>query len=256
VTGPLPVGRGGDTVTFVATQTSGPVSGATLVDSPRAARTTIYLKLLMAVSGLVFVVFVLLHMYGNLKAFAGHDAYNEYAEHLRTMGTPILPRAGALWILRAVLVAALVLHVASAAALWRRAKRARTVRYQVKKHTGAIFASRLMRWGGVTLLLFIIWHLLNFTIGKVNVQGGPTNDPYNLLVDSFDTWWLTVIYLVAMTMLGAHLHHGTWSAMQTLGLTGTARARTRAKRLAFVVAVVVTVGFSIVPIFILAGVIT
>jgi len=113
-----------------------------------------------------------------------------------------------------------------------------------------------MRWGGVTLLLFIIWHLLNFTVGKVNVQGGPTNDPYNLLVDTFDTWWLTLIYLLAMLMLGAHLHHGTWSALQTLGLTGTERARVRSKRLAFVVALVITGGFSLVPIFVLAGVIT
>ncbi len=221
----------------------------------RASRSTIFLKIMMAASGLVFVGFVLLHMYGNLKAFSGHDAYNEYAHHLRTMGTPILPESGALWIIRAVLIASLVVHVASALMLWRRARSARTVRYQVKKHTGAIFASRLMRWGGVTLLLFIVWHLLNFTIGKVNVQGGATNDPYNLVVDTFDTWWLTLIYLAAMTMLGAHLHHGTWSAMQTLGLTGTARSRARAKRVALVVALVVTVGFSLVPIFVLAGVI-
>jgi succinate dehydrogenase / fumarate reductase cytochrome b subunit len=229
------------------------VAGARLA---RATRTTIYLKMLMAASGLLFIGFVLLHMYGNLKAFSGHDAFNEYAHHLRTMGTPILPESGALWIIRVVLVAALVLHVYAALALWRRAHRARTVRYQVKKHTGAIFASRLMRWGGVTLLLFIIWHLLNFTVGKVNVQGGPTNDPYNLLVDTFDTWWLTLIYLVAMTMLGAHLHHGTWSAMQTLGLTSTERARVRSKRIALAVALVITVGFSLVPIFVLAGVIT
>jgi succinate dehydrogenase / fumarate reductase cytochrome b subunit len=113
-----------------------------------------------------------------------------------------------------------------------------------------------MRWGGICLLLFIVWHLINFTAPRVNVTGGSTADPYNLTVDSFDTWWLTLIYLAAMTMLGAHLHHGTWSALQTLGLTGTARARTRAKRLAFVVAFVVTVGFSLVPVFVLAGVIT
>jgi len=239
-------------VTSVATQTS----GATLVKGARAVRTTIYLKMLMAGSGLIFIGFVLLHMYGNLKAFSGHDAFNEYAHHLRTMGTPILPESGALWIIRAVLVGSLVVHVYCALTLWNRAKQARTIRYQVKKHTGAIFASRLMRWGGVTLLLFIIWHLLNFTIGKVNVKGGATNDPYNLLVDTFDTWWLTLIYLVAMAMLGAHLHHGTWSAMQTLGLTGTERARVRSKRLAFAVAVVVSGGFSLVPIFVLAGVIT
>jgi succinate dehydrogenase / fumarate reductase cytochrome b subunit len=236
----------------VATQTS----SATLVQGARAVRTTIYLKLLMAGSGIIFIAFVLLHMYGNLKAFAGHDAFNEYAHHLRTLGTPMLPYAGALWIIRVVLIGSLLVHVYSAFTLWARAKGARTVRYQVKKHTGATFASRLMRWGGVTLLLFIIWHLLNFTVGKVNVQGGPTNDPYNLLVDTFDTWWLTLIYLVAMAMLGAHLHHGTWSALQTLGYTSTERARVRAKRLAFSLAVVITVGFSLVPIFVLAGVIS
>ncbi|HET6166695.1 MAG TPA: succinate dehydrogenase cytochrome b subunit [Marmoricola sp.] len=230
--------------------------GATLVTDARASRSTIFLKLLMATSGLIFVAFVLVHMYGNLKAFSGHDAFDEYAHHLRTMGTPILPYAGALWIIRAVLVVSLVVHVWCAAVLWRRAKRARTVRYQVKKHTGAIFASRLMRWGGVTILLFVVWHLLNFTIGKVNVTGGATNDPYNLLVDTFDTWWLTIIYLVAMAMLGAHLHHGIWSATQTLGLTGSERTRRLAKQTAFTLAVVIAGGFSLVPIFVLAGVIT
>ncbi|MFL6108283.1 MAG: succinate dehydrogenase cytochrome b subunit [Marmoricola sp.] len=228
----------------------------TLVKGARATRSTIFLKMLMAVSGIVFIGFTLLHMYGNLKAFSGHDAYDEYAHHLRILGEPMLPESGALWIIRAVLIASLVIHVYCAVKLWRRARSARTVQYQVKKHTGAIFASRLMRWGGVTLLVFIVWHLLNFTVGKVNVTGGATNDPYNLLVDSFDTWWLTVIYLIAMAMLGAHLHHGVWSATQTLGLTGSERTRKLAKRSAFTIAVVISGGFSLVPIFVLAGVIT
>jgi len=231
------------------------VATTTLVKGARASRSTIALKMLMAVSGLIFVGFVLMHMYGNLKAFEGHDAYNEYAEHLRTIGTPMLPYAGLLWIIRAVLLGSLIVHVYCAANLWRRAQKARTVKYQVKKHVGAIFASRLMRWGGVTLLVFIVWHLLNFTIGKVNVDGGPTNDPYNLLVDSFQVWWLTLIYLVAMAMLGAHLHHGIWSATQTLGLTGSERSRWLAKRVAFTLALIITVGFSLVPIFTLVGVI-
>jgi succinate dehydrogenase / fumarate reductase cytochrome b subunit len=209
----------------------------------------------MALSGLVFVAFVLLHMYGNLKAFAGHDAYNEYAHHLRTFGTPMLPYAGLLWIIRAVLVVALVVHVYAAVTLWRRAKKARTIKYVVKKNKHSTYASHLMRWGGVTLLLFIIWHLLNFTIGKINVDGGPTNDPYNLLVDSFSVWWLTLIYLFAMAMLGAHLHHGIWSSMQTLGLTNSARQRTNAKWFGFVLAVIIAGGFSLVPIFVLVGVI-
>jgi succinate dehydrogenase / fumarate reductase cytochrome b subunit len=225
------------------------------VKNSRSTRSTIALKLLMALSGIVFIGFVLLHMYGNLKAFSGHDAYNEYAHHLRTLGEPMLPHEGALWIIRVVLLGALVVHVYAAYTLWRRSRNARTVKYVMKKHTGAIPASRMMRFGGVALLLFIVWHLLNFTVGKVNVSGGATNDPYNLLVDSFDVWWLTLIYLAAMAMLGAHLHHGTWSACQTLGITGTERARTLAKRFAFTLAVIISGGFALVPIFVLAGVI-
>jgi succinate dehydrogenase / fumarate reductase cytochrome b subunit len=209
----------------------------------------------MAVSGFIFIGFVLMHMYGNLKAFSGHDAFNDYAHHLRTLGEPMLPHEGALWLIRAVLVLSLVVHVYAAAVLWRRARNARTVKYVMKKHTGAIPASRLMRWGGVTILVFLIWHLLNFTVGKVNVDGGSTDDPYNLLVDSFSVWWLTLIYLVAMAMLGAHIHHGFWSACQTLGLTGTERSRALAKEVAFTLALIISVGFSLVPIFILAGVI-
>ena len=215
-----------------------------LVKDARATRSTIFLKLLMAASGLFFVLFVLLHMYGNLKAFAGHDAYNDYAHHLRTLGEPMLPYSGALWVIRALLILSLVVHVYCAVTLWRRARGARTHKYVVKKNKHSTFASHLMRWGGVTLLLFIVWHLLNFTIGKINVTGGATNDPYNLLVDSFSVWWLTLIYLVAMAMLGAHLHHGFWSSMQTLGLTSSQRWRATYKRVAFTVAVVISGGFS------------
>jgi succinate dehydrogenase / fumarate reductase cytochrome b subunit len=232
------------------------VATTTLVKGARAARSTIALKLLMAASGIVFLGFVLVHMYGNLQAFAGHDAFNEYAHHIREIGEPILPHKGALWIVRVGLILALVVHVYSAVVLWRRAGRARTVKYQVKKNSSSSISSRWMRWGGLTILLFLVWHLLNFTIGKVNVAGGPTNDPYVLLVDSFEVWWLTAIYLVAMLALGMHLHHGVWSAAQTLGLTNNVRARRNAKVLGAIVAVVIAGGFSLVPIFVLAGVIS
>lgn len=240
----------------MSTPTTHPSNQPALVTGARAARTTIALKIAMAGSGLIFVGFVLLHMYGNLHAFAGHDAFNEYAEHLRTLGEPMLPYTGALWIIRLVLIGSFAIHVASAFTLWHRAGRARQTKYAMKKRTGATYASLLMRWGGVTLLLFIVWHLLNFTVGKVNVAGGPTNDPYNLLVDSFSTWWLTLIYLAAMAMLGAHLHHGIWSAMQTLGWTSTARARSTAKAVGLTLALIITIGFSLVPLAILTGVIT
>ncbi len=227
-----------------------------LVKGARSTHSTVALKMLMAVSGLVFIAFVLAHMYGNLQAFAGHDAFNEYAEHLREIGEPMFPHSGLLWVLRVGLIASLVVHVACAVALWRRANRARTVKYVVKKNTHSTLSSRWMRWGGVTLLLFVVWHLLNFTIGKVNVSGGPTDDPYVLLVDSFETWWLTLLYLLAMLALGLHLHHGVWSAAQTLGLTNNVRARRNAKVLGAIVAVVIAGGFSLVPIFVLAGVIS
>lgn len=228
----------------------------TLAARPRSTRTTIALKLTMAISGLIFIGFVLAHMYGNLKAFGGHDAFNEYAEHLRTIGEPIFPRSGILWVLRVGLIASLVVHVTSAVLLWRRAAAARTTKYVVKRNTHSSVSSRTMRWGGLTILVFLVWHLLNFSIGKVNPQGGSTADPYNLLVDTFDVWWMTIIYLVAMFALGMHLHHGTWSSMQTLGLTNTASSRARAKAAGWVVAVVVAGGFSLVPLFTLFGVIT
>jgi succinate dehydrogenase / fumarate reductase cytochrome b subunit len=232
------------------------VATTTLVRGARSTRSTIALKLLMALTGLIFLFYVLLHMYGNLKAFSGHDAFNDYAAHLRTIGEPVLPHGGALWTIRAVLVVSLVVHVYAAVTLWRRAHTARTVKYQVKRNRSSALSSRTMRWGGVTILLFLVWHLLNFTIGRVNVSGGATNDPYNLVVDSFGVWWLTLIYLVAMLALGMHLHHGVWSAAQTLGLTNNDRARRNARVLGWIAAVLIAGGFSLVPIFVLAGVIT
>jgi succinate dehydrogenase / fumarate reductase, cytochrome b subunit len=227
-----------------------------LVQGAKASRSTITLKLLMAASGVVFIVFVLVHMYGNLKAFAGHDAYNEYAEHLRSIGEPELPHEGMLWAIRAALLTSLVVHVSCAATLWRRANRARSQRYAVRRYQRSTLSSRTMRWGGLTLLLFLVWHLLNFTIGKVNPSGGPTDDPYDLLVDTFDLWWMTAIYLVAMVALGMHLRHGVWSAAQTLGLTNSERTRRNFKLGGVGLAVVIAGGFSLVPIFTVLGVIS
>ncbi|WP_319804700.1 succinate dehydrogenase cytochrome b subunit [Nocardioides malaquae] len=239
-------------MTLVATQTS----NRTLVKGSRSTRSTIALKITMAVSGLVFIGYLLAHMYGNLKVFAGHDAFNEYAHHLREFGEPMLPHEGLLWIMRVVLIVALVAHVWAALVLTGRAHKARSSKYTVKKNLASSLSSRTMRWGGLTILIFVIWHLLHFTVGKVNPAGGETNDPYNLLVDSFDLWWMAVIYLLAMLALGMHLHHGTWSAMQTLGFTNTARSRANAKLAGWVVAIVIAGGFALVPLSVLTGIVT
>lgn len=228
-----------------------------LVKGSRAARTTIALKILMAVSGLLFIGFVLGHMYGNLKAFAGEESFNEYAHHLRELGEPLLPYEGFLWIMRVGLIVALVVHVACAVALWKRAATARPVKYAVKKNKGSSLSSRTMRWGGLTVLVFLVWHLLNFTIVKVNPSNGDTGgeNPYALLVDTFDLWWMTVLYLIAMVALGLHLHHGTFSSLQTLGLTNSAVSRARARATGWVIAIVVAGGFSLVPLSVLVGII-
>ena len=126
------------------------------------------MKRMMAISGLVFLFFVLFHAYGNLHYFEGEVAYDHYAVFLRALLVPIMPYGGVLWILRLALMACLLAHAGSAFHLWVRNKRARgNDKYAVKKPGAEYFASRYamrtMRWGGVILLLFIIWHILQFT---------------------------------------------------------------------------------------------
>ena len=209
----------------------------------------------MAGTGLLFALFVLAHMYGNLKLLVSEQAYNTYAEHLRTFGVPMLPNSGLLWILRAVLIVALIVHVYAAVTLWARANGARSVRYAVKKAVAQSASSKTMRWGGVFILVFLVWHLLEFTIVKIDVSGkGATgNNPYRLVVDSFQTPWLTLIYVLAMLALYMHLAHGVFSAQQTLGWTSSARTYRQAQIIGHVVAGIVVLGFLIPPLAILVG---
>lgn len=215
-----------------------------------------FLKILMASSGALFVLYVLLHMYGNLKLFSGETSFNHYAESLRTLLTPILPYGGVLWILRAVLLVAVLAHIYAAFQLWKRANNARTSRYVVAKAATAGLKSKMMRWGGVALLLFIIWHLLQFTIVKFNVNGdvsGVDNNPYQLVHASFEVWWVVLIYVLAMIALGMHLYHGVYSMAQTLSWTNNKRAHDAWKAIGIVVALVVAVGFLIPPLAIAFG---
>lgn len=239
------------TLRCVATQT---------LSTPRtgARRTTVAMKILMAVTGALFVLYVLMHMYGNLKVFAGQTSFDEYAEHLRTLGEPILPYEGFLWIFRVLLIASLVGHAYSAFWLWNKAGSARSTRYAVRAAGSAAWRSKTMRWGGVALLLFLAWHLAQFTIGKFNVNPDVTvvsigDSPYRLVVASFQVWWVVLIYLLALVALGMHLQHGVWSGSQTLGWTNSPRSRRNAKAAAWVIALVVTVGFALPPLFILFG---
>ena len=243
--------RARDTVCPVATQTLNP---ATI----KARRTTVAMKILMAVTGALFVFYVLMHMYGNLKVFAGQESFDEYAHHLRTMFMPILPYGGFLWIFRVVLVVALAVHAWSAFWLWNKAGNARSTRYAVRAAGMAAWRSKTMRWGGVALLLFLVWHLAQFTIDKfVDNSKVPAvkGSPYSLVVASFQVWWVVLIYLFALVALAFLLQHGVWSGSQTLGWTNSPRTRAFAKGTAWVVALVVCVGFALPPLAILFGVV-
>jgi len=214
------------------------------------------MKIVMAVSGALFVLYVLMHMYGNLKIFGGVAAFDEYAHHLRTMFTPILPFGGLLWILRFLLVVAVIAHVWAAAQLWTRANHARSSRYIAKEAAKAGLKTKTMRWGGLAILLFVIFHLFHFTWLKFNV--GPDavgGSPGALYVSSFKVWWIVLIYALAMVALAMHLWHGVFSLSQTLGWSTTAKARTRARATAATIALVTAVGFILPPLAVLFGIV-
>jgi succinate dehydrogenase / fumarate reductase cytochrome b subunit len=219
-----------------------------------SVRTTIAMKIVMALSGALFAFFLLAHMYGNLKMFAGPAAFDTYAHHLRTFGEPILPYSGFLWILRVSLVVALVAHAFSAFHLWSRAQGARSTRYAVKKATVATLSSKTMRWGGVAILLFLVFHLMQFTWLTFSVNG-TFDSPYARVYAAFEVWWVTLAYLAALGAVGMHLRHGVWSGAQTLGLTGSAPAARAANAAAIAFALVVVIGFAAPPICVLFGLI-
>ena len=222
----------------------------------RSRNSTILLKLLMAGTGLVFIGYVLLHMYGNLKVFAGQESFDTYAEHLREFGEPILPYSGLLWIIRVVLLASLVVHAyaPSRSGVARTAPARRSTPSTKRVHS--TLSSKTMRWGGLALLLFVVFHILHFTTRTIT-PGGDSDSPYQRLVNGFgpEQWWVPVVYLLAMAALAMHLRHGTWSAAQTLGLTSTPAAAKRANAAGYTLAVVIAGGFAIVPLAVLVGIV-
>ncbi|MFF7263933.1 succinate dehydrogenase [Streptomyces sp. NPDC008159] len=211
-------------------------------------------KTVMAVSGLIMLAYLVVHMLGNLKIFFGSAEFNGYAHWLRTLGEPFLHHEWALWIVRVVLVAAVVAHATAAYQLSRRDIKARPTKYAHSKRR-ASYATRTMRWGGVILGLFIVWHILDLTTGTVHPNGFQSDHPYQNVIDTFSTWYGNAIYLVAMLALGLHIRHGFWSAAQTLG--AGSRTRDRAlKATANVLALVLTLGFVSVPVAVMTGVVS
>lgn len=220
----------------------------------QARRSTVALKYAMAVSGLIMVGYLLVHMYGNLKIFQGQEKFDAYLQGLRDMFTPYLPHDGALWIIRVVLLLSVVVHAYVALTLWARNRKAAGysggARYQTKRNRSGIqrsYASFTMRWGGITIALFIVFHLLQM-LGNSLHPGGASESKYERVVNGFELWWVVLAYTIAIVAVGFHLWHGFWSALTTLGQNRSdTRLQSSLNTVAIALAALITVGFLTPP---------
>lgn len=217
-------------------------------------RTTVGKKTLMALSGLFLVFFLILHMVGNLKALQGADAFNGYARFLREVGYPAVPHEGVLWVFRVLLLGAFVTHVVAAFQLWSRSRAARPAGYARQQNLSFSYASRTMRWGGVIVLLFIVYHILHFTTGQAHPDFRH-GDVYHNFVVGFSSPLVLGFYLLAQASLCLHLFHGVWSATQTLGVSHPKYDPLR-RPVAVGIALLIFVGFVIPPISVALGIIS
>jgi len=225
-------------------------------------------KILMAFTGFVWFGFLLGHMAGNLKAFQGAEAFNEYAHHLRVFGEPILPRTGFLWGFRLLMLAAFAVHAWLSWETSRQSWDARKAKYRKQENLNFDFASSFMRWGGVFILVFVVFHILHMTTGTWHTgpefsRGGVVTpwtpegevDAFANLVTGLQNPLVAGFYGLAMIAICLHLYHGVWSMFQTLGAAHPKYASLR-RPFAVIVALVVFLGFVSIPVSILAGIVS
>jgi succinate dehydrogenase / fumarate reductase cytochrome b subunit len=209
--------------------------------TPSFWSSTVGKKIVMAVSGLIMVGFVIVHMAGNLQLFEGAERLNTYSAFLHG------PANEALWIVRVVLLIAVVAHVVSAYQLTVLDRAARPVPYAKRELQAATIGSRTMRVGGVVLAVFIVLHVMHFTTLTLQPTPLAEGDVYGNVIASFQIWWVTVLYLIAMIALGLHLYHGAWSSVRTLGFE-RGRLDPFRRPVAIAVALIVWAGFTLVPV--------
>ena len=178
----------------------------------RLWNTSVGKKAVMAVTGLLMVAYLITHVLANLLVFQGPDKINAYSRFLHGTG-------GALWAARLVLLVAVALHIVAAVQLTSRRQAARPVGYAAGRESQvSTIASRTIRWGGVLILVFLVYHILHFTLGTVHgsfVEG----DPYHNVAAGFANPLVVVFYEIAMVAVGLHLYHGIWSSGRSLGVS-------------------------------------
>jgi succinate dehydrogenase / fumarate reductase cytochrome b subunit len=211
-------------------------------------------KWIMALSGIVLLLYVLAHMVGNLKLFLGETHLDEYAHWLRELGEPVFPRTVVLWGMRIGLLAAFVLHIVTAYQLTRMNRQARSGYQSPRDYVAANFASRTMRWTGVIIALFVIFHLLDLTWGSANpdfVRGSV----YDNVIRSFERVPVAIVYIVANIALAIHIFHGAWSMFQTLGWNNP-RFNIYRRWFAAAFAIVIGIGNVSMPLLVVTGVVS
>ena len=221
-------------------------SAVTVTRAPNFWQSTNGKKVVMAVTGAILFLFVIGHLLGNLLVFAGRARYNSYAALLHFDDA-------LLWIVRSVLIVAVILHITATVQLWLRNKKARPVGYSRKEAINSSYASRTMYWSGPIVLAFVIFHLLQFTAGYIHpgsqfIEG----DVYHNVVAGFQVWWVSVWYVFSMILLGFHLRHGLWSMFQSVGYNHP-RHTPMLKNAALVFAVLIVLGYISIPISVLTG---
>jgi succinate dehydrogenase / fumarate reductase cytochrome b subunit len=206
--------------------------------------TTVGKKVVMAVTGLIMTLFLVAHLAGNLLVFAGAAQIDAYAAFLQRELVP-------LWVVRIVLIASVVLHIAAAYQLAIASRGARRVRYAELEPQAATIASRTMRIGGVAIAGFIVFHLLHLTTGTIRPAPFSPAHVYANLVGGFRVWWVVAIYLVALVAIGVHLYHGAWGWPRTLGFSRP-KPEPRYRPIATVVSIALWAGFTAIPVAIVA----
>lgn len=208
-------------------------------------------KILMAVTGFVAFGFVFGHMLGNLQVFLGQDQMNTYAEKLQSLG-PLL------WVIRSFLLGAIAVHIWFGITLKLEATAARPIGYQKEDAIKATLASRTMIWTGIIILVFLIYHLLHYTIHITNPEYSALTDPmgrpdvYTMVILGFSNWFISGFYILAVGLLSYHLSHGFASMFQTLGLNSEPW-QIRLHRIAWILATILFIGYASIPAAVLAG---
>jgi succinate dehydrogenase / fumarate reductase, cytochrome b subunit len=211
-------------------------------------------KVVMALTGAVLILFVIAHMVGNLKIFSGAEEINAYSRFLREVGWPELGYGQLLWLVRSVLFVCVILHITAAIQLTLMNREARPVGYESRKNVETSWGALTMRWGGVLLAIFIVFHLFHFTGGMVGFQPGQFEHlmVYQNVVAGFSNVLIALFYIVAMVALCFHLDHGIWSMLQTMGWVNLDNTKSL-RIISRLIAIVIFVGFVSVPISVLAG---